>query len=85
MREVGAFEAKTHLSELLAAVEAGERIVITRRGRAVAELRPVTDVRAEARRRALDTAARLKADLTRAGTRPFTAAELVALRDEGRR
>lgn len=85
MREVGAFEAKTHLSELLAAVEAGERIVITRRGRAVAELRPVADARAEARRRALDAASRLKTELTRAGTRPFTAAELVALRDEGRR
>ena len=41
MRHVGAFEAKTHLSELLAAVEAGEEITITRRGRAVARLVPV--------------------------------------------
>ena len=38
MRQIGAFEAKTHLSELLAAVEAGEEITITRRGRAVARL-----------------------------------------------
>ena len=49
MREVGAFEAKTHLSELLAAVEAGEMITITRRGKPVAELRPVpvSDLRAQ--------------------------------------
>jgi len=37
---VGAFEAKTHLSQLLDAVESGERIVITRRGKPVAELSP---------------------------------------------
>ena len=43
MREIGAFEAKTHLSELLAAVEAGEAFTITRRGKPVAELRPVSD------------------------------------------
>ena len=40
MREIGAFEAKTHLSELLAAAEAGESILITRRGTAVARLVP---------------------------------------------
>jgi prevent-host-death family protein len=44
MRTVGAFEAKTHLSQLLDAVEQGEEIVITRRGKEVARLvkaRPV--------------------------------------------
>ena len=40
-REVGAFEAKTHLPKLLDAVEHGARITITRRGEAVAELIPV--------------------------------------------
>lgn len=40
VKEVGAFEAKTHLSQLLDAVEAGERIVITRHGKPVAELSP---------------------------------------------
>lgn len=85
MREVGAFEAKTHLSELLAAVEAGERIVITRHGRAVAELRPVSDDRTEIRLNALKAAARLKAEIVGSGTRPLKTAELLALRDEGRR
>jgi prevent-host-death family protein len=38
--EVGAYEAKTHLAELLDRVERGERIVITRHGRPVAHLVP---------------------------------------------
>jgi prevent-host-death family protein len=41
MREVGAFEAKTHFSELLVAVEGGETITVTRRGKPVAILSPV--------------------------------------------
>jgi prevent-host-death family protein len=38
---VGAYEAKTHLSELLERVEAGEEIVITKHGAPVAKLVPV--------------------------------------------
>ena len=41
MKEVGAFEAKTHLPELLNRVAQGERITITRRGKPVAQLVPV--------------------------------------------
>lgn len=41
MSEIGAYEAKTHLPKLLARVEKGESFVITRHGRAVAELIPV--------------------------------------------
>jgi prevent-host-death family protein len=40
MRKVGAYEAKTHLSELLEDVEKGEDITITRYGRPVARLLP---------------------------------------------
>ena len=39
--EIGAFEAKTRLSELLEQVGQGRTFVITRRGRPIAELRPV--------------------------------------------
>ena len=39
--EIGAFEAKNRLSELLRGAEAGRSFVITRRGRAVARLVPV--------------------------------------------
>ena len=38
IKEVPIFEAKTRLSELLAAVEQGEQVTITRRGVAVARL-----------------------------------------------
>ena len=40
MKTVGAFEAKTHLNELLRRVSAGETIKITRRGVTVAKLVP---------------------------------------------
>ncbi len=38
---VGAYEAKTHLSELLEKVEAGEEITITKHGAPIAKLVPV--------------------------------------------
>ncbi|MBW2531029.1 MAG: type II toxin-antitoxin system prevent-host-death family antitoxin [Deltaproteobacteria bacterium] len=41
--EVGVFHTKTHLSEIIRRVEAGERFYITHRGRRVAELRPVVE------------------------------------------
>ena len=37
---VGAYEAKTHLSDLLARVSRGERVVITKHGVPVAVLQP---------------------------------------------
>ena len=43
MRTVGAYELKTHLSELLDCVEQGESITITRHGVPVAVLGPTVD------------------------------------------
>jgi prevent-host-death family protein len=40
MNQIGAFEAKTKLGQLLDRVESGEEIVITRRGKVVARLVP---------------------------------------------
>ena len=80
MREVGAFEAKTHLSELLAAVEAGETVTITRRGKPVAQLGPV---RSCARERAA-AAVRIRALKSDLKTR-LTREEILDARDEGRR
>ena len=40
MKSVGLAEAKAHLSALLDAVEAGDEVLITRRGQAVARLIP---------------------------------------------
>ena len=41
MAEVGAYEAKTHLSRLLERVRKGERITITKHGTPIAMLVPV--------------------------------------------
>ena len=51
-KSVGVHEAKTHLSRLLEDVAAGEEIVITRRGEAVASLIPAP--RASPRRLGID-------------------------------
>ncbi len=40
-REIGTYEAKTHFSKLVEDVTRGRTFYITRRGRRVAELRPV--------------------------------------------
>lgn len=45
MREIQASDAKTHLPQLLSAVERGETIVITRHGRAIARIVPETSLR----------------------------------------
>lgn len=53
MTEINVHEAKTHLSRLLARVEAGEEIVIARAGKAVAKLVPISAT-AEPRRLGLE-------------------------------
>lgn len=79
MREVGAFEAKTRLSELIAAVEAGEVVTITRRGRPVARLTQVADD-STGRAAAVERIRRL-----RAGLAAVSRAEILSARDAGRR
>lgn len=80
VREIGAFEAKTHLSALLDAVAAGESVIITKRGRPVARLVPHDAADREARARAVSA---LRALRQRIGW--ATVDEILALRDEGRR
>lgn len=79
---VGAYEAKTKLSELLDRVEKGERITITRHGKPIAEIVPkhVHDPvkAAEAMRRMRDLASRVKLD-------DLTWDDLKAMRDEGKK
>ena len=78
MITVGAFEAKTHLSSLLDKVVAGEEVLITKHGRAVARLVGAGDASREDVEAAI---AKLKA--LRVGTR--LGMDWKALRDEGRR
>ena len=69
-------EAKTHLSELLAKVEAGEEVVISRGAVPVARL---TRIHPET-----DAAAAIEAVLAlRAKAKPVTTEEILAWRHEG--
>jgi len=78
MREVGSFEAKTHLSKLLAVVEAGETVTIMRRGKAVAQLVPV-------KRDASDRMDALRRLQQIGAGSMMTVDEILSARDEGRR
>ena len=82
-KPIGAFEAKTHFSELLERAERGEEIVITKRGKAVARLMPMP---AEHDPDAvLATLKRLGARAKSAGMKGFDWNEWKRFRDEGRR
>ncbi|HLS86211.1 MAG TPA: type II toxin-antitoxin system prevent-host-death family antitoxin [Burkholderiales bacterium] len=80
---VGAFEAKTKLAELLDKVEAGETVIITRRGTPVAQLAPLKQADERAQQKALIEAIKRKRAGWDRGARPgSTIAELIR---EGRR
>lgn len=84
---IGLFEAKTHLSEVVARVEAGEEVVITRHNRPVArivpfEAAPAVDV--EKRREAIDRLQALGTQIAARGG-PVTQAEIADWIREGRR
>jgi prevent-host-death family protein len=78
MVEVALFEAKNRLSELIDRVQAGEVIVITRRGKAVARLGALTDTPASAQ----EAVARLRASRQGVRLRGLKVRDLIA---EGRR
>lgn len=42
MKEIGSYDAKTHLPNLLESVLSGESFIITRRGQPIAMLVPIT-------------------------------------------
>jgi prevent-host-death family protein len=69
MSEIGAYEAKTHLPKLLERVQKGERFVITRHGRPVAELTPVADRDAARIRVAIGKLHNVRTALARRGVR----------------
>ncbi len=77
--EIGAFEAKNRLSELLDSVEKGQRIYITRRGKRVALLTNATD---EERRSTADLLTEMREFRASAKAGPESLKELIG---EGRR
>jgi prevent-host-death family protein len=79
MIEIGALEAKTHLSRLLNEVARGETIVITRHGRPIARLAPIEGSSRDDRRRAIAQLKELRKGQSLGG---LSLRELI---DEGRR
>jgi prevent-host-death family protein len=79
MREIPASEAKTHLPQILDEIERGETVAITRHGKPVAHLTPVTPDRT----RSAKAVEAIRALGKR--TKGMTAAEIISARDEGRR
>jgi prevent-host-death family protein len=82
VREIGAFEAKNKLGQLLDLVEQGEEITITRHGREVARLVPIQPVRNRDLARAALQRMRDRAEQHKFGR--FDWEEWKAYRDEGR-
>ncbi|NQW11549.1 MAG: type II toxin-antitoxin system Phd/YefM family antitoxin [Alphaproteobacteria bacterium] len=79
MKTVGAFEAKTHLSSLLDAVERGEEVLITKRGRLVAKLVPAAHRPKEETDAIIKRIKALRKGVTLGGL------DWKALRDEGKK
>jgi prevent-host-death family protein len=86
VESIGLFEAKTHLSELIARAERGEEVIITRHNKPVAKLVPVTEQPAfdrEKRKQAIQALTALRDELSRThGT--MTTQEIVSLVRDGR-
>jgi prevent-host-death family protein len=67
-KSIGAYEAKTHFSELLARVESGEEVTITKHGTPVAVLVPVKKrYTHDDRRAAIDQLVKLRNGLSLRG------------------
>lgn len=83
MDEIGLFEAKNKLSELVDRAERGEEVVITRRGRPVAKLVPLAPKRdVEKARAAVKRIRELAKEMNLTST---TWEDWKKLRDEGRK
>ena len=79
MIEVGAFEAKTHLSSLLEKVRHGAEVVITKRGKPVARLIPAEQADQSQINATISKLLTLRKEVT------LQSVDWKDLRDEGRR
>lgn len=82
MRHFGAFEAKTHFSELLGDVIGGEKFVITKRGREVAMIIPY--IKEEVQQNPIKNAIRALKKL-RTGVRLGKQVTIRQMREQGRK
>lgn len=82
MKHVGLFEAKTHFSALVEDALDGKTTIVTRRGKPVAEIRPVSDDRRTRARQAVERLRAMRKRLATEGKlRDIDIRELI---DEGR-
>ncbi|MCB1675393.1 MAG: type II toxin-antitoxin system prevent-host-death family antitoxin [Halioglobus sp.] len=75
--EIGSYDAKTKLSEILRRVEAGESFTITNRGKPVAEIIPTRS----SRQRQVETAI---TNILNARKQVVSSEELAELKEQGR-
>jgi prevent-host-death family protein len=81
MKTIGAFSAKTHLSDLLEKVAHGESFLITKRGRPMASLSPIA---AAKRQGPKDIVADFRRQFTKS-LQKFSQSEIAELKEAGRR
>lgn len=77
---IGLFEAKTHLSELVARAERGDEVIITRHNKPVAKIVPVAvtpSFDAERRRKAVAEMQRIGRQVAKRTGKPITIDEIV--------
>jgi prevent-host-death family protein len=79
MIEVGSYEAKTRLPELLRRVEAGESVTVTRRGKVIARIVPPEPPREDVRK-VIEEILEARKRMPR-----VTVEDILEMRDEGRR
>lgn len=82
-REIGSFEAKTHFSQLLATVEAGNEVVITKHGKRVATIIPYQERTTNSVKEAIESIKNLRMVLNPPGVKEkLTIKQLI---NEGRK
>jgi prevent-host-death family protein len=81
LTEIGLFEAKTRLSELVRQVKVGESFVITQRGKPAAELTPIRSPKRREPKRIAEAIRRLR---ERSKIKGVSHEELRSWIDEGR-
>lgn len=86
-RHVPISEFKDHASELVAAAENGEEIVITRHGKPAAKLSATTGIEDDTRRKAREAMARLAEIRAQQRARGITTTveEIISWKNEGQR
>jgi prevent-host-death family protein len=81
MKVIGAFQAKTHLSDLLEKVGRGESFLITKRGKPIASLSPLASAKHEGPQEVI---ARFRKKFDKS-LKKFSTAEIKELKSLGRR